>query len=43
MWAALDDAADRHTIAAIWPDLLSSLEDDSPDPILIERVALIRW
>ncbi len=42
MRAALGDTADRCTLAVTWSDVLSSLEDDSPDLILIERVALHR-
>jgi len=40
--AALAGAADRCTVAITWPEVLSSLEDDPPDLILIERVALTR-
>jgi DNA-binding response OmpR family regulator len=42
MWAILSDAADRYTVAVTWPDVLSSLEEESPDLILIERDALTR-
>jgi len=42
MQAVLSDAADHYTVAVTWPDVLSSLEDDSPDLILIERAALTR-
>ncbi|MDY7079135.1 MAG: winged helix-turn-helix domain-containing protein [Chloroflexota bacterium] len=42
MKIAAGDAADRYSIAVTWPDVLSSLEEDFPDLILIERVALAR-
>jgi DNA-binding response OmpR family regulator len=34
--------ADRHTVAVSWSEVLSTLNDDSPDLILIERAALAR-
>ncbi|HUV88402.1 MAG TPA: winged helix-turn-helix domain-containing protein [Anaerolineae bacterium] len=37
---ALDDTADRYTVAITWPDVLASLEDDAPDVVLVERAAL---
>ena len=43
MQATLGDAADRYTVAAIWPDVLASIKDDPPDLILIERAALARF
>ena len=39
---ALGDAADRHTVVATWADVISSLEHDRPDLILIERATLTR-
>jgi hypothetical protein len=42
MQAALGDAAERYTVAVTWLDVLSSLEEDAPDLILIERAALAR-
>lgn len=43
MQATLGDAADRYTVAAIWPEVLASIKDDPPDLILIERAALARF
>jgi two-component system KDP operon response regulator KdpE len=40
--ATLGDAAERYTAVATWPDVLSCLEDDAPDVVLIERAALAR-
>ena len=42
MQAALGDAAERYTLAVIWPDVLSSIKEDHPDLILAERAALAR-
>jgi len=42
MQSALGDAADQYTLAATWSDVLSSIRDDRPDLILIERTALAR-
>jgi DNA-binding winged helix-turn-helix (wHTH) protein len=42
MQATLGDAADRYTVAAIWPDVLASVKNDPPDLILVERAALAR-
>jgi DNA-binding response OmpR family regulator len=42
MQAVLGNTADRYTVAAAWPDVVSSLEDDFPDLILVERAALTR-
>ena len=42
MQSALGDAADRYTLAAAWSDVLSSIKDNQPDLILIERTALAR-
>jgi DNA-binding response OmpR family regulator len=42
MQSALGDAADHYTLAAAWSDVLSSIKDDRPDLILIERTALAR-
>ncbi len=42
MQIALGDAADRYTVAATWPDVLSCLNEDCPDLFLIERAALTR-
>ncbi|RLC65909.1 MAG: hypothetical protein DRI48_05935 [Chloroflexi bacterium] len=38
----LSDVVDRCTIATTWSDVLSSVEEDCPDLILIERMALGR-
>jgi DNA-binding response OmpR family regulator len=38
--AALDDTADRYTIATAWSDVVAHLQEDRPDVILIERTAL---
>jgi len=40
--AALDDAAERCTIAVTWLDVVASLDGDPPDLALIERAALSR-
>ena len=42
MQSALGDAADHYTLADTWTDLLSSIKNDRPDLILIERTALAR-
>jgi len=42
MRAALGDVADRYTVVAAWSDVLSSVEGDSPDLVLIDRAALAR-
>lgn len=36
----LGDAAERYTVAVTWPDVISSLAEDPPDLVLIERAAL---
>ena len=38
--AALDDTADRYTVATAWSDVVAHLQQDRPDVILIERTAL---
>jgi hypothetical protein len=38
--ATLGDTVDRFTVATAWPDILSCLEDDHPDLVIIERTAL---
>ena len=42
MQAVLGDAADRYTVAAIWPDVLSLIKEEPPDLILADRAALAR-
>ena len=42
MQSALGDAADQYTLAATWSDVVSSIKDNQPDLILIERTALAR-
>jgi DNA-binding response OmpR family regulator len=42
MQSALGDAADHYTLAATWSDVLSSIKNNPPDLILIERTALAR-
>jgi len=42
MRAALGDAADRYTVVATWSDVLSCIEDDNPELIIIDRAALAR-
>jgi len=42
MQAAVGDAADRYTVVAAWSDVLSCIEDDSPELILVDRAALVR-
>lgn len=40
MQVTLDDMADRYTVVTAWSDATSSLENDRPDLIIIERAAL---
>jgi len=42
MQVTLGDVADRYTVVAAWSDVISSLDHDHPDLILIERAALTR-
>jgi len=42
MQVTLGDVADRYTVVAAWSDIISSLDHDHPDLILIERAALTR-
>ena len=42
MRAALGDAADRYTVVATWSDVLSCIEGDTPELIIIDRAALAR-
>jgi DNA-binding response OmpR family regulator len=42
MQAALGNTADYYTVAATWTDVVSSLKDDCPDLILVERAVLAR-
>ena len=42
MQADLGNTADRYTIAASWPDLVTSLQKERPDLLLIERAILPR-
>jgi DNA-binding response OmpR family regulator len=37
-----DDTDDRYTVVTAWPDVVSSLDQDRPELILVERVALAR-
>lgn len=37
-----DDSADRYNVVTAWPDVISSLEKDRPELILVERAALAR-
>lgn len=38
--ALSDDTVDRYTIVAAWPDVISSLDKDRPELLLVERAAL---
>jgi DNA-binding winged helix-turn-helix (wHTH) protein len=40
--AVIADPANRYSVASTWLDILSTLRDDPPDVILIERAALAR-
>jgi DNA-binding winged helix-turn-helix (wHTH) protein len=38
--AISDDTVDRYTIVTAWPDVISSLDKDRPELLLVERAAL---
>jgi DNA-binding winged helix-turn-helix (wHTH) protein len=40
MQDTLDDGIGRYTVVIAWPDVISALENDRPDLILVERAAL---